>query len=102
MNKAAISRGALPLVPVRDARDLEFLIKESEIVTGIAGRTFVLLGSRSQSYRIGLQPCGYLLEPLDGDAPAASPQYVSAAEWRAHPVSRALRAGLVFTFEGGL
>lgn len=99
MNQAATFHRSRPLVPVCDTAELEFLIKESEIVTGIAGRTFVVLGSRLQSYRIALRPSGYLLRSQDGEAMAAGTRYVSAADWPAHPVSRALQAGLLFTFE---
>lgn len=92
---------ARPLVPVRDAADIDFLVKESEILTGAAGRTFVVLGARSQSYRIGLQPCGYLLDPLDDSGAGTGAHFVNATEWPSHAVVRALRDGLVFTVEAG-
>lgn len=90
-----------PLVPVREAADIDFLVKESEILTGTSGRTFVVLGARSQSYRIELQPCGYLLDPLDDSGAGTGAQFVSAGEWPSHAVIRALRAGLVFTVAAG-
>ena len=92
---------AWPLVPVRNAADVDFLVKESEILTGMPGRTFVVLGARNQSYRIELQPCGYLLVPLDDGGAGTGAQFVHATEWLSHAVVRALRAGMVFTVEAG-
>ncbi len=95
------SATARPLLPVREAADIDFLVKESEILTGMAGRTFVVLGACSQSYHIELQPCGYLLDPLDDSGAGTGAQFVNAGEWPSHAVVRALRAGLVFTVETG-
>lgn len=95
-NPSAVAR---PLVPVRDAADIDFLVKESEVLSGSAGRTFVVLGARNQSYRIELQPGGYLLDPLDDSGVGTGSQFVNAAAWPSHAVVRALRAGLVFTVE---
>jgi len=101
MNQDHPQAPAQPLVPVRDTRDIDFLIKESEVFTGRAGRTFVVLGSQGGSYRIELRPCGYLIGPLDGHGLGTDARYVSAADWAGHSVARAMRAGLVFTYEAG-
>ncbi|MFT3815715.1 MAG: hypothetical protein QM740_20505 [Acidovorax sp.] len=102
MNKELRRATSGSLVPVRDTQDIDFRIKESELVTGIAGRTFVVFGSPVESYRIELRPCGYLVDPLDGHGCRTGAHYVSAAEWAGHSLARALRVGLVFTFEAGL
>ncbi|AEF88740.1 hypothetical protein DelCs14_1711 [Delftia sp. Cs1-4] len=101
MNRPSHCACARPMVPVRDATDIDFLVKESEIVTGVAGRTFVVLGARNCAYRIELVPCGYLLDPLDDGGAGTGAQLVTAADWPLHAVARALRAGLVFTVEAG-
>lgn len=94
-----VANGALR--PVRTLGDIDFLVKENEIMTGSAGRTFVVMGLRDEACRIALQPCGYVIEPLDEREESTGAHYVSAADWPCHAVVRALRAGLLFTHEVG-
>lgn len=41
-----------PLLNVRAPEDIEFLVKESEVLTGKPGRTFVIAGADRLSYRV--------------------------------------------------
>lgn len=99
MNKDLSQVTDRQLVPVREDADIDYLIKENEIETGQAGRTFVVVGSQALTYRIELRPCGYLLDPLDEQGEGTGAQYVGSAEWASHGMARAMRAGLLFAHE---
>jgi len=45
--------------------DIEYLVKESEVVTGNPGRKFVIYGADRRAYRIAWCPNGYHVERLD-------------------------------------
>ena len=44
-DQAPITSGSPSLLTVQAAEDIEFLVKESEVLTGQAGRTFVIAGA---------------------------------------------------------
>lgn len=92
---------ALPLLPVRDTSEVDHLIKEQEIVTGDAGRVFVLLGCNDQSFHIELRPGGYLVDPLNDRGHRTGGIYMGGADWSDGAIVRALRTGLVFTVDHG-
>ena len=45
--------------------DIEYLVKESEVVTGNPGRKFVIYGADRLIYRIAWHPNGYHVQRLD-------------------------------------
>ena len=53
------------LVQVCTPADIEYLVKESEVVTGNPGRKFVICGADRLVYRIAWRPNGYQVERLD-------------------------------------
>ena len=61
---AHAGRVAALLLPVRAPEDLEYLVKESEIVTGRPGRTFVIAGADRLAYRLQWHPLGFQVERL--------------------------------------
>ena len=68
MNHLNLSIRALPmqrLLPVRSLDEFEHLVKESEVLTGRAGRTFVIAGADWLAYRVHWHPIGLKVERLD-------------------------------------
>ena len=85
------------LVPVRTPRDLEYLVTESEVVTGKPGRKFVIAGADRLTYRVQWQPHGYCVERLDeADKPICT-MYLRPPEFHAHSLGSALRGGVLLT-----
>ena len=84
-------------LPVRTAADIEFLIKESEVVTGEPGRTFVIWGADRILYRIRWHPIGCQVKRLDDSGEPMSTVYLLHCELPAHVLGEALRAGQLFT-----
>jgi hypothetical protein len=91
------SHEAASMLRVRAAADIEYLVKESEVMTGEPGRTFVISGADRLVYRIRWHPIGCIVQRLDDHGNATSTQYVLHGEFEAHSVSEALRAGQLFT-----
>jgi len=86
-----------PLLKVRAPEDIEFLVKESEVLTGKPGRTFVIAGADRLSYRVQWHPMGSKVERLDAHEQALSSQHLLPWEFLDHSVVEALRAGQLFT-----
>ena len=86
-----------PLLKVRVPEDIEFLVKESEVLTGKPGRTFVIAGADRLCYRVQWHPMGSKVERLDAHGQALSSQHLLPWEFLDHSVVEALRAGQLFT-----
>ena len=56
------------LVPVRTLNDLDWLVKESELMTGEPGREFVVAGADRPAFHVRLEHGGYQI-----DAPTTTP-----------------------------
>ena len=55
MHKQAYPHGhRIPMLMVDEPQDIEFLVKESEVLTGQAGRIFVIAGADWLTYRVAL------------------------------------------------
>jgi hypothetical protein len=61
------SRRRPSLLTVQAPEDIEFLVKESEVLTGRAGRTFVIAGADWLAYRVHWHPIGLKVERLDAE-----------------------------------
>ncbi len=85
------------MLPVRATADIEYLIKESEVVTGEPGRRFVIAGADRLVYRIHWHPIGCKVQRLDNAGNATSTAYLLHAELYAHSLGEALRAGQLFS-----
>lgn len=94
---ASIPSNDAPLLNVRAAEDIEFLVKESEVFTGQPGRTFVIAGADRLSYRVQWHPMGFKVERLDAHGQALSSQHLLPWEFPEHSLVQALRAGQLFT-----
>ena len=85
------------LVQVRTPADIEYLVKESEVVTGSRGRKFVIYGADRLAYRIAWCPHGYQVERLDESDKPTSTMYLLPAQFSAHGLGEALLRGQLFT-----
>jgi hypothetical protein len=85
------------LIQVRAPADIEYLVKESEVVTGHPGRKFVIYGADRLAYRIAWHPNGYHVERLDESDKPTSTMYLPPAQFSAHGLGEALCRGQLFT-----
>ena len=85
------------LVQVCTSADIEYLVKESEVVTGNRGRKFVIYGADRLIYRIAWHPNGYHVERLDESDKPTSTMYLLPAQFSAHGLGEALSRGQLFT-----
>jgi len=92
-----IANDALSLLTVHAPEDIEFLIKESEVLTGRAGRTFVIAGADWLAYRVHWHPIGLKVERLDAGGRVLSAQHLLPREFVGHSLMEALAAGQLFT-----
>jgi hypothetical protein len=85
------------LIQVRTPRDIEYLVKESEVVTGRRGRKFVICGADRLAYRVAWCPHGYQVERLDESDKPTSTIYLLPAQFSAHGLGEAIARGQLFT-----
>lgn len=88
---------SIPLLAVQAPEDIEFLVKESEVLTGHAGRLFVIAGADWITYRVLWHPMGVKVERLDERGQALSTQHLLLWEFIDHSLVEAQRAGQLFT-----
>ena len=96
-DQARITSGSPNLLTVQAAEDIEFLVKESEVLTGQAGRTFVIAGADWLAYRVHWHPIGLKVERLDVEGRVLSTQHLLPREFLGHSLIAALAAGQLFT-----
>lgn len=95
--QACITHGSAVLLTVQAPEDIEFLVKESEVLTGRAGRIFVIVGADWLPYRVLWHPIGLKVERLDGKGGVLSTQHLLPREFLRHGLIEALAAGQLFT-----
>jgi hypothetical protein len=77
--------------------EIEFLVKESEVLTGKPGRTFVIAGADRLTYRVQWREEGFKVERLDGQGRTLNVRHLLPWEFIDHSVVEALHAGQLFT-----
>ena len=95
--RTRIAHDTPPLLTVQAPEDIEFLVKESEVLTGRAGRTFVIAGADWLAYRVHWHPIGLKVERLDAEGQVLSTQHLLTREFLGHSLIEALAAGQLFT-----
>lgn len=96
-DQARITSVSPSLLTVQAADDIEFLVKESEVLTGQAGRTFVIAGADWLAYRVHWHPIGLKVERLDVEGRVLSTQHLLPWEFLGHSLIEALAVGQLFT-----
>ncbi|WP_298435764.1 hypothetical protein [Ottowia sp.] len=77
--------------------EIEFLIKEHEVLTGSAGRVFEIHGAERLTYRVHWHPSVIGVERLDADGAVVDIQHLRPGDFAAHSVVEALMAGQLYT-----
>ncbi len=86
----------LTLYAVRSVDDLEGLVKESEVVTGLACRTFVVAGADRLFYQLCQHRKGFEVQRLDISGRVLHSQHLLGFELAEHSLAEALQAGQLF------
>lgn len=85
------------LVPVRSPDDLDWYVKESEMITGKRGREFVVAGADRPAFRVHLDEGGYEIVRVDqADGPNEGTR-ATRLELPRHAVGNAMLCGLLYT-----
>ena len=92
-----IAHDAPSLLTVQAPKDIEFLVKESEVLTGRAGRTFVIASADWLAYRVYWHPIGLKVERLDAAGQVLSTRHLLPSEFLRHNLMEALAVGQLFT-----
>lgn len=84
-------------LPVRTLSDVEYLVKESEVLTGRAGRCFVVASADRLPYRVHWHPLGFKIERLDQRGEVLDTRHLLPWEFEKHSLAHALAVGQLFT-----
>lgn len=85
------------LLRVRPDDDVRDLVKEQEVLTGHAGRRFLVLGAERLHYRVGLRAHGLEITRLDDAGRPVCTQYVAPGLWAHHTLGQAQRCACLYT-----
>jgi hypothetical protein len=85
------------LLPVRSEAEIEFLVKESEVMTGKPGREFVVTGADRLSYHVEWHGTGLSVRRLRGEEPQTETLFVQRRDLPGHTLGSAMLYGQLFT-----
>src|SRR5687767_1426503 len=86
------------LIQVNSLEDIEFLVKESEVLTGKPGRQFVISGQGRINYRIHWNPSGYQIQHLNAAGNPTNTLHMKPESLAEHSLGVAMREGFLFTY----
>lgn len=84
------------LTAVRSNTDLQHLVKEAEVLSGLPGRRFIVAGADRLEYRISLGQCHLEIARIDPGGEALHMDVLSPEDLDLHQVGEALRNGQLF------
>lgn len=87
--------GAAGMIAVRTHDDIGELIKEAEVITGKAGRRFVVAGGDRLAFVLSVGPFFFEVTDLTQEPPRA--EVVMTEDFERHVLGAALNAGKLFT-----
>lgn len=94
---STIRRTALKdLVRVRNRDDLDWYVKESELITGKHGREFVVAGADRPAFRVHLDEGGYEIVRVDEPNGPGVRTRATRRELSRHAVGDAMLCGLLY------
>lgn len=76
--------------PVGRIEDLEFLVKESEVLTGRSGRRFVVASADRPVYRVHWRSPALVIERLDDRGVVCDSQFLLPWEFENHVLAQAM------------
>ena len=92
-----IAHDAPSLLTVQAPEDIEFLVKESEVLTGCAGRVFEIHGAERLTYRVHWRQSIIDVERLAADGTVLDTQHLLPSDFATHSVVEALMTGQLYT-----
>ncbi len=87
---------APPWQAVRGIEDLEFLVKESEVLTGRSGRRFVVASADRLHYLVHWRSPALVIERIDAHGIVRDRQQLLPWEFDEHPVAQAIASRQLF------
>ncbi len=97
-NSSQVSKSILTdMTRVSGLAEIEYLVKESEVLTGQAGRIFVIVGAEKLTYRVHWHPVIIDIERLSATGEVVDTQHQPPHVFASHSVVEALMAGLLYT-----
>ena len=82
--------------PVRGIEDLEFLVKESEVLTGRSGRRFVVASADRLHYLVHWRSPALVIERIDAHGVVRDRQLLLPWEFEEHQVAQAIASQQLF------
>lgn len=82
---------------VRTLEEVEYLIKESEVLTGQPGRTFVIASADQLRYRVEWHELYLKIDRLNEDQDVVSTQFMTPLQFATHSLTEALKLGQLLT-----
>jgi hypothetical protein len=90
-------KGSPGWLPVQTLGEIEFLIKESEVLTGHPGRQFVVASADRLAYQVYWHPLGFKVERMDSANHVLDTCHLLLREFSRHGLADALANGQLFT-----
>jgi hypothetical protein len=87
---------AAPLRHVCCLEDIEFLVKESEVLTGRSGRRFVIASADRLHYLVHWRSPALVVERLDCNGLVCDRQFLLPWEFEQHPLAEAMTSQQLF------
>ena len=94
---ATSPREAGALLPVRTPQQMDWYLRESELITGAARRLFVIASADRIRYQVQWTEQGCRVERLDARGNALHNTVLDCDEFLVHPLVDALRSGQLYT-----
>lgn len=91
-----------PLQRVGRIEDLEFLVKESEVLTGRSGRRFVIASADRLHYLVHWRSPALVVERLDSNGLVCDRQFLLPWEFEQHPLAEAMNSQQLFATAVGV
>jgi hypothetical protein len=91
-----ILESSTPWQPVGRIEDLEFLVKESEVLTGRSGRRFVIASADRLYYRVHWRSPVLVIERVDQRGAVCDRQFLLPWEFEHHPLGQAMDSRQLF------
>lgn len=76
--------------------DLEFLVKESEVLTGHSGRRFVIASADRLYYQVHWRSPALVVERIDQHGAVCDRQFLLPWEFEQHPLAQAMDSRQLF------
>ena len=96
MQTRPILENPAPWQPVGRIEDLEFLVKESEVLTGRSGRRFVIASADRLYYQVHWRSPALVIERVDQSGAVCDRQFLLPWEFEHHPLAQAMDSRQLF------